>query len=148
MLPAAVAAAVFTVVACSRSASPPATGLRWADRGASPPGLNSISCPAIRFCVAVDDAGYACACSGGRWSAGRRLEVPAGSVGLSTVSCPSEGFCAAIDEHGHPFTYAAGRWSAGPPVLARAPYSRFYGISCASAGYCAALATYYYSDRP
>lgn len=102
--------------------------------------LNSVSCPTVTFCAAVDSSGGASTFDGKHWSQPTLVntELPGFFVGLVSVSCtvtPSD-FCAAIDDRGYAETYDGVSWS--PPVHIDSNGGTTM-VSCATASFCEAV---------
>lgn len=113
---------------------------RWSkprkiDKGGGVPnfGLNSISCPTVRFCATVNQHD-GIEFNGKRWSKPHTID-PLGGF-LAAVSCSSPKFCMEVDFEGDDHTYNNGTWS--PP---RGPNvgGEFNSVSCLSATFCIAV---------
>ena len=76
------------------------------DSGAVP---TSVSCPTVKFCIAVDNSGNAVIHKrNNTWEAPNPIDV--GDGGLSSVSCATTLFCMAVDGVGNEKRYAYGTW--------------------------------------
>jgi Putative Ig domain len=100
-----------------------------ADPGAT---VSSVSCPTVKFCVAVDGAGNAVIHKrNNTWEAPNPIDV--GDGGFTSVSCVSALLCMAVDAAGNERRYANGTWfralSIDPGVAINA-ISCFRGQSC------------------
>jgi hypothetical protein len=83
----------------------------WSAPIAADPGqtVSSVSCPSVRFCIAVDEAGNAIIHKrNNSWEAPNPIEV--GDGGLPSVSCTSTIFCMAVDGAGNVRRYSYGTW--------------------------------------
>lgn len=108
----------------------------YASRG----NLDAVSCPSVRLCVAVDDAGGAVVSKrpGGATSSWRVVYFR--GVMTLGVSCPSVRLCVAVDDDGNVIvsTKASGSgWS----VVRVDRAQGLRGISCASVSLCVAFDT-------
>lgn len=115
--------------------------------------VQSISCPSIALCVAVDDRGNILSTttpttptSGA--SAWRIVRVdPAaddGQEGIYAVSCPSARFCAAVDDQGNVLTSTrpsgdSSAWQIVPLYTGIGSAGGLLDVSCPSARLCAAV---------
>jgi hypothetical protein len=99
-----------------------------------------VSCPTVRFCMAVGDAG-AWVWDGSRWS--RTVHVPMEPNGFQTVSCTSARFCALGDQDGGISTLLGRAWHYYPLVTLNGSSSSELDtigqMSCVSAHYCLAV---------
>ena len=110
-------------------------GHRWTlQRPSQADGLQSVSCPAVKLCVAVGDAA-AQVWNGRAWKL-RRIPAARGG-GLTGVSCPTRKLCVAVGtaRHGRVLVerWNGSRWSeqtAPDPVGAR--QIAVSGVSCPS----------------
>src|SRR4051794_8253916 len=109
---------------------------RWGERVAVDSGdwLNSISCPARRFCAAVDGGGHAFVRKRERWISYHRIDRQRGGL-LVSVSCPGKLFCAAVDVLGNATTYDGHRWS----KLVDMNLPRTLQVTCPSRTFCVAV---------
>ena len=99
--------------------------------------LASVSCPAVAFCVAVDEEGDTLTYNGSSWSA----PTPVDSHGeLHSLSCPSPSFCVAVggqgEKRGEALTYNGSSWSRPNVIDARLGLEL---VSCPSVSFCVAL---------
>ena len=114
----------------------------------------SVSCPADRSCVAVDDLGGAVHLMGTAWSRPDHLET---ANGLTSVSCATSTFCIAVDTGGLYARFNGRTWSKlkkfDLPVADR--YNNLLGlsgvttVSCPLTTFCMAgdvLGKYYVFD--
>ncbi len=107
---AATALAVGALVTVSVQSAAGASGT-WSpptsvDSGASP---TSVSCPTVKFCIAVDGTGNAVIHKrNNTWETPDLID--AGGGGLASVSCASTTFCMAVDGVGNEVRYANGNW--------------------------------------
>ena len=117
----------------------------------TPPGLNgldAISCPSARQCIAVDAAGYAFSSvnpTGGRgaWHVNRIDPLPRRLGGnLNGISCPTARLCVAVDDKGAMSSTDPMRGlSAWHRVgLHRRNVDNLHTVSCPSARLCVILA--------
>jgi hypothetical protein len=114
-------------------------GHRWTlQRPSQADGLQSVSCPAVKLCVAVGDAA-AQVWNGRAWKL-RRIPAARGG-GLTGVSCPTRKVCVAVGtaRHGRVLVerWNGSRWSkqaAPDPVGAR--QIAVSGVSCPRVGAC------------
>jgi len=103
------------------------------------PGLTSISCPTVDFCVATDAFGEAYVYDGTTWSDAEVVdpsiatELQANRVGPTPVSCPTTTFCMALDSVGAAVRFDGTSWSAPVPLE---PAEGMRALSCASARFC------------
>ncbi len=114
-------------------------GHRWTlQRPSQADGLQSVSCPATKLCVAVGDAA-AQVWNGRAWKL-RRIPAARGG-GLTGVSCPTRKLCVAVGtaRHGRVLVerWNGSRWS---PQSASDPSNATHiavtGVSCPTAGAC------------
>jgi hypothetical protein len=103
------------------------------------PYLQSVSCPSVKLCAAVDSAGDVVTSSdptGGAsaWSVAY-LDITA----LTGVSCPSADLCVGVDGGGNVATSTSPAGGASQWSLARLP-APMDAVSCASATLCVAVA--------
>jgi hypothetical protein len=105
---------------------------RKIDKGGGVPqfGLNSVSCPTVKFCATVNQHD-GIEFNGRAWSKPHTID-PLGGF-LAAVSCSSSKFCMEVDFEGDDHTYNNGVWS--PP---RGPNvgGEFNSVSCLSATFC------------
>jgi hypothetical protein len=100
---------------------------------------DSVSCPTVRFCMAVDARdSSAFLFNGSTWSSAPSIDdgVPGAQVGMASVSCSSPIFCAAVDNGANAFTFNGTSWS---PATAVDPGNQLSTVSCPSATFCAAV---------
>jgi hypothetical protein len=100
---------------------------------------DSVSCPTVRFCIAVDARDTsAFLFNGSKWSSGPGINDPVQNTrtGMASVSCSSPGFCAAIDNGSNVFTFNGTSWS---PARVIDPGNQLGTVSCPSASFCAAI---------
>lgn len=76
----------------------------------------SISCPSVTFCAAVDLSGDALIYNGLSWSRDdidpiRNPDSEAPTYPNLSISCPAAGFCLAGDDFGEYFIYRMHSWS-------------------------------------
>src|SRR5580692_11197806 len=72
--------------------------------------LTSVSCPTVKFCIAVDGSGNAIVHKrNNTWAAPSPIDT--GHGGLSSVSCATTQFCMAVDGAGNEKRYVGGKWS-------------------------------------
>jgi len=108
--------------------------------------LDSVSCPTLSFCAAVDGNGNALMTDGAsgwrgpRW--GRPVTIDPIAGILRSVSCPTASFCMAVDTNGYALEWNGVSWSQ-PTWSAASPEDRAGGalasVSCASASFCVAV---------
>jgi len=100
---------------------------------------DSVSCPTVSFCVAVDarDAS-AFLFNGSTWSPAPGINDPASNTlgGMASVSCSSPSFCAAVDNGSNAFTFNGTSWS---PATVIDPGNELGTVSCPSTSFCAAV---------
>jgi hypothetical protein len=98
----------------------------------SPYDVDSVSCPASDFCLAVDGIGDTWEYNGSTWAA-----VPSAATGLASVSCVSSSFCMAVaNGPSEAFTFNGTSWSAAQSLGGTsAPAS----VSCVSTTFCVAV---------
>jgi hypothetical protein len=113
---------------------------RKIDKGGGTPnfGLNSVSCPTVKFCATVnehDGITY----NGTAWGEPHRVD-PLGGF-MAAVSCSSAKFCMEVDFEGDDHTYNNGTWS--PP---RGPNvgGEFNSVSCRSGTFCVGVGLHDY----
>ena len=100
---------------------------------------DSVSCPTVSFCVAVDADDSAVFLFNGRtWRPAPSINDPAPSTrtGMASVSCSSPTFCAAVDYGPDAVTFNG--TSGGKPA-AIDPGGYLQAVSCASARFCVAI---------
>jgi hypothetical protein len=100
---------------------------------------DSVSCPTVSFCLAVDGQdSSAFRFNGSTWSSvlGLNDPVPATQRGMASVSCSSPSFCAAVDNGSNAFTFNGTSWS---PARVIDPGHELSTVSCPSASFCAAV---------
>jgi hypothetical protein len=97
--------------------------------------LWSVSCPARRYCAAVDIAGNVLTYNGTSWRTGHLLRT--GGSGLQSVSCPVAGLCVAVSYGGGVFTLSKGTWSRTGKITSS---QKVTTVSCYSISFCAAVA--------
>lgn len=126
------------------SALAAASPLSWSEPVPIEPGavIRGISCPAVSFCVAVDNKGQAITSTDptggpGAWSA---ADVTKELSGFLSVSCPSPSLCVAIDGAGNVWsstdpTGGAGAWSS-VNLTEGTGFGSVATVSCASASLC------------
>lgn len=136
--------------------APPAASaayIRWKTAVRAEPakngGLQAVSCPTAKLCVAVDDSGYVVTTinptgGSGSWSHTAKID----SSSLTGVSCASTSFCVAVDAAGDVLTSTkptggAAAWSKPVHVDSTASpgggYAGFAGIACPSTSLCVAV---------
>jgi hypothetical protein len=108
----------------------------YASRGS----LDAVSCPSVKLCVAVDDAGGVIVSRRpGKGASSWREVYFRGAMTLG-VSCPSAGLCAAVDDGGNVILStkpASGSWR-----VVRVDHAQgLRGIACASRSLCVAFDT-------
>lgn len=106
--------------------------------GATSP-FTAVSCPSVRWCVAVDRNGQALRWDGSSWSRPVEIEAQTDSATAlgpypTAVSCPSSGLCIAVDDAGAVIELRSGRWRRTPT----GPGHVFTAVSCPTATFCAA----------
>lgn len=89
----------------------------------------ALSCPAVAFCMAADDAGAAEAWAGAAW----QRSQPAG-LGHDAVACSSRTFCVTDDGAGYR-VFNGLAWSSRRPLPTRAGLQ---AIACPTRRFCAA----------
>ena len=100
---------------------------------------DSVSCPTVSFCLAVDARDSSTFAFNGRtWRSAPGISdpVPNTQMGMASVSCSSPSFCAAVDNGSNAFTYNGTSWS---PATAIDPGHELSTVSCPSARFCAAV---------
>jgi hypothetical protein len=100
---------------------------------------DSVSCPTVAFCMAVDALDSAAFLfNGSTWSSAPGISdpVPGTQRGMASVSCSSPGSCVAVDNGSNAFTFNGTSWS---PATAIDPGNELSTVSCPSAGFCAAV---------
>jgi hypothetical protein len=96
---------------------------------------DSVSCPTVRFCMAVDARDSATFLfTGSGWRSGGT--VPSIQTGMASVSCSSPSFCAAVSNGSEAFTFNGTSWS---PARTIDPAGQLSTVSCPSARFCAAV---------
>ncbi|HVA04932.1 MAG TPA: putative Ig domain-containing protein [Acidimicrobiales bacterium] len=133
----AAAALAGTMLATSSIESPAFASGIWSaptlvDSGAAP---TSVSCPRVKFCVAVDSTGNAIIHKrNNTWAAPDPLDL--GDGGLTSVSCANALFCIAVDGVGSERRYSYGTWfnpfSIDPGVV-------LDSVSCVTNTFCVAV---------
>jgi hypothetical protein len=125
------------------------------DGGTGPdcqPALESVSCPSVSLCVAVDNAGNVITShdpTGGAaaWTgASTNSSVPM-SEAFTGVSCPSVSLCVAAGASGQVVTWNPTRPAAKPTYASVDPTSGLFGVWCHSVSLCFA-GDLYMSSRP
>ena len=117
-------------------------GTRWskpAVLSASDGEPDSVSCPTVKFCLAVDTRdSSAFLFNGSTWSSAPSINDPAQSTqpGMASVSCSSSAFCIAVDNGSNAFTFNGTSWS---PATAIDPGNELSTVSCPSTTFCAAV---------
>ena len=96
---------------------------------------SAVSCPTVRFCVAVDLSGTVVFYDGKSWS--RPVSVDPAGGGLTSISCPTTSFCAAVDENDNTLIYDGRSWS--NPVNVDSRGFSLASVSCAGARFCVAV---------
>jgi len=96
-----------------------------------PPGgyLNSISCPKVSWCLAVDASGAFVTGAATSWSIPAYAEA---GVPLSAVSCTSSSSCVAVDSDGNAIEFDGTKWSA--PVSVTTDAGGLTAVSCVADG--------------
>jgi hypothetical protein len=100
--------------------------------------LNSVACPSVSLCVAVDATGnvtYTATPTTGGWSGPVNID---GSHSIAAVSCPSVSLCFAVDDHGSLLASAAPNSSAWTPATIDGT-TPLTAISCPSVALCVAV---------
>ena len=100
---------------------------------------DSVSCPTVSFCMAVDARdSSAFQFNGSTWASAPSIDDPASSAqpGMASVSCSSARFCAAVDNGSNAFTFNGSSWS---PAAVIDPGNELSTVSCPSARFCAAV---------
>jgi hypothetical protein len=100
---------------------------------------DSVSCPSVSFCMAVDALdSSAFRFNGSTWSSAPAISdaAPGSLPGMASVSCSSPSFCAAVDNGADAFTFNGTSWSRATPVD---PGNQLSTVSCPSASFCAAV---------
>ena len=111
---------------------------------------DSVSCPTVSFCMAVDaDDSSSFVFNGSTWSAPvnadpNGLTMGEGGISWPVVSCPASNFCAAVDgAGGNVVTFDGSSWTAPVTIDSKAansvsgPVLMFLmSVSCLSASFC------------
>ena len=100
---------------------------------------DSVSCPTVSFCVAVDARdSFAFQFNGSRWGSAPSINdpVPGSQPGMASVSCSSPDFCAAVDNGSNAFTFNGTAWG---PATVIDPGNQLSAVSCPSTNFCAAV---------
>jgi hypothetical protein len=100
---------------------------------------DSVSCPTVSFCMAVDARdSSAFLFNGSTWSSAPRINDPVSDtqMGMASVSCSSPTFCAVVDNSSNAFTFNGTSWS---PATAIDPGNELSTVSCPSVSFCAAV---------
>jgi hypothetical protein len=127
-----VGSALAVVPGGAAFASGPWSAPTPADPGAA---VSSVSCPTVKFCVAVDGAGNAVIHKrNNTWEAPNPIDV--GDGGFTSVSCVSAIFCMAVDAAGNERRYAYGTWFR---ALSIDPGVAIDAISCLRGPSCVAV---------
>jgi RHS repeat-associated protein len=95
--------------------------------------INSVSCAATTFCVAIDASGNAFNYNGTSWSTANSID---GTNVLNSVSCATTSFCAAVDSNGNVLTYNGTTWSSASNIDGTTAID---SVSCASTTFCEAV---------
>jgi hypothetical protein len=117
-------------------------GTRWSSPVALSSAVgepDSVSCPSVSFCLAVDALDSSAFVFNGRtWSSAPGIDNPTADnlPGMASVSCSSPSFCAAVDKGANAFTFNGTAWS---PATAIDPGNQLSTVSCPSARFCAAV---------
>ena len=82
----------------------------------NPNGLNAVSCPTARFCMAIDQEGVAYRFSNVSWSHGQQLASSAPDSVFGGLACPTVLFCMVVGLRGYVVTYSKGLWSSGQQI--------------------------------
>ena len=109
----------------------------WSAPIAADPGqtVSSVSCPSVRFCIAVDEAGHAIIHKrNNSWEAPNPIDV--GDGGLPSVSCTSTIFCMAVDGMGNVRRYSYGTWF---KKLSIDPGEALDAVACTKGTICVAV---------
>jgi hypothetical protein len=102
------------------------------DSGAVP---TSVSCPTVKFCLAVDNTGNAIVHKrNNTWAAPNPVDV--GDGGLASASCASTLFCMAVDGVGSEKRYAYGTWFHAVSID---PGVALDSVSCVKNTFCVAV---------
>ena len=98
-------------------------------------GLTSVSCPTVKFCIAVDGTGNAVTHRrNNTWDTPNPIDL--GDGGLASVSCASTLFCMAVDGVGSEKRYAYGTWFHAVPID---PGVALGAVSCVKNTFCVAV---------
>ena len=127
---------LVAVAAACAPASGAATAAWVTNPGYAGGYTESVSCPTVSFCVAVNANGAAVRYDGHSWDAGTVLAPNSGGTfgaPLTGVSCTSASFCVAVDSVGNAFTYNGTGWSAAVSVD---PGVQLNSVSCPTTTYC------------
>jgi hypothetical protein len=101
-------------------------------------GIESVSCPSVSFCAAVDQLGNVLTYGAGRWSAPLHVD----SSALHAISCTASRLCIAVDARQRILIYKQGAWSAAHLIGGRNPVA---DVSCAGISFCMAVTPSGYS---
>jgi hypothetical protein len=100
---------------------------------------DSVSCPTVTFCLAVDaEDSSTFRFNGSTWKPGPSVHelVPSTRMGMASVSCSSPGSCTAVNNGSDAFTFNGTSWSRATAID---PGNELSTVSCPSAGFCAAV---------
>ncbi len=104
--------------------------------------LESISCPSVNYCKALDSSGRVFTYSNGKWSKSIQIRNNYQKFFYS-ISCPDRTFCLAVggrylpqNKHGYFAKYSNGEWSSFSDKLGSS--SPLGSVSCVSSSFCVA----------
>lgn len=97
--------------------------------------LNSVSCAARSWCMAILGGGDAVEMTGASWSTPDRIDA---NNDLASISCPRVRFCMAVDASGDAFRFAGSAWCV-PKRLDISSNSEASSVSCPTQSFCMAV---------
>ena len=95
-------------------------------------GLETVSCAATTFCVAIDAYANVYTYNGTSWSLPTNLTGAETAAAEYSVSCTSDAFCVAVGDKDE-YTYNGASWTAGTRHLTG---GTFTSVSCVSEVFC------------
>lgn len=130
------------IVAGTALATATGDGAAFASSMWSPPtlvdsggGLTSVTCPTVKFCIAVDGTGNAVVHKrNNTWETPDPVDL--GHGGLSSVTCVTTLFCMTVDGVGNETRYAYGTWFHAVPIDSGVALN---AVSCGKSSFCVAV---------
>lgn len=120
------------------------SGKTWSGSAAMPAGFGdgqAVSCPASRFCAAIDDGGDAAIYNGTAWAHG--VSIDPGPVQTVDISCATKDFCVVVDQKGDAVAYNGKKWGRPVPIdrhgAVPGTTAELAGVPCATEDFCVAV---------